>query len=70
MKINFQKTKQRLKADGRTVYGWARARGLNQATTSRILDGTYPPRGDVYLRTIEALRTDGLLVEDEDEQAA
>lgn len=70
MHINFIETKEKLRSDGRTVYGWARARGFNVSTVSLILAGNYPnPEGATFKAVVAALQSDGLLVEENNKAA-
>jgi hypothetical protein len=71
MRINSVCTKAKFKATGRTISGWAAAKGHNPGTTSNLIHGHIPVPADLATtpsgRIIADLREDGLLVTDEDE---
>lgn len=73
--INHVATREKIKADGRTVAAWGRMRGFNTSTLQRTFNGSYPytEREDSeYQKLLRALQKDGYLVEtdDQDCQAA
>jgi len=64
--INLVETKDALLSTGRTINGWSRSHDLNPDTVKQFFYGRFVASslGEVYGRIIEALRADGLLVED------
>jgi hypothetical protein len=65
MEINLAATKQRVKDSGRTIVGWARARGLNTGTVAQFFGGHLSTQGPTGQRIISALRDDNLLEEND-----
>ena len=74
MKINTEKTKERFRGTGRSVRGWAAAKGHNPGTVTQLVNGYLAFPADMEStetgRIIANLKADGLLVTDEDAKEA
>lgn len=57
--MNREATRQKLEGTGRTVAGWARSKGFDPERMRNVFRGRFQPRNE----EIEALKADGLLVE-------
>jgi len=72
--INHVATREKIKADGRTVAAWGRLRGFVSGTVQRIFAGSYPfieSEESEYQKVLRALEKDGYLVRlDESETEA
>lgn len=68
--INWEETRKKIKADGRTPTSWARIRGFHVSTVNALILGRYPTTGELYGRMVEQLREDGYLVEEPENKAA
>lgn len=67
MAINWDMTKAKIKVDGRTPTSWARIRGFHPTIVNTLMHGRYPSTGELYQRMVQQLRTDGYLVEEDEE---
>lgn len=59
-----EKINEKLKATGRRLTPWARARGFNIATVWQVVHNEYPyPQSKTAVAICEALREDGMWAE-------
>lgn len=73
MKINFDKTRQRLLEEGYSIKGYAASpnRRLKYDSFYRLLTGHWMPKtteGPEFNRIVNQLRKDGLLVEEPEDE--
>ena len=60
----LQEIRRNIKADARTVFSWARMRGLHPVTTTKVLRGEYNLETPMAQRIFAQARLDGYLQDD------